>query len=134
MATSLPADRLRLLSLGTPCARLLGLLPRRRPPGPRSGVLLRPCRGVHTAGMAYAIQVAFIDRNGRVLRVRTLAPWRAALCRGAVAVVETRAGVIAAEDGGIGRIEAAVQHAARRDVHRHLQRIHQRRGQAGRHQ
>ena len=40
----------------------------------------------------------------------------------AVAVVELRGGVVDAEHGGIGRIEAAVQHAARRDIEGHLQR------------
>ena len=95
----------------------------RAPPGPRAGVLLTPCAAVHTFGMRYAIDVAFIGRDGRVVGLRrALAPWRVTLCLRAVAVVEMRAGVIDAEHGGIGRIEAAVQDAARRDVERNLQR------------
>lgn len=119
------AWRLRLKVVDDAAGRLVGLLARRRPPGPRSGIWLRPCRVVHTLGMAYAIDVAFIGRDGRVLRVKTLRPWRAALCVRAVSVVETRGGVIDPEHGGIGRIEAAIQHAACREVHRYLQRRHQ---------
>ncbi len=35
----------------------------------RDGMLLEPCRNVHTFGMRYPIDVAFLDREGRVLRV-----------------------------------------------------------------
>jgi len=119
------ASRLRLKVVSGAAGRLVGLLARRRPPGPRSGIWLAPCRAVHTLGMAYTIDVAFIGRDGRVLRVATLRPWRAALCVRAVSVVETRGGVIDAEHGGIGRVEAAIQHAARRQVHRYLQRRHE---------
>lgn len=95
----------------------------RRPPGRRSGILLMPCASVHTFGMRYAIDVAFVSREKRVIGVRrALKPCRIALCFGAVAVVEMRAGAIDAKYGGIGRIEAAIQNAARRDVERNLQR------------
>lgn len=101
--------------------RMRGLLGR-RPPGGRSGILLAPCRAVHTFGMRYAIDVAFVSRQGRVLKLyRALPPRRIALCLGAVAVVEVRAGVVDAEHGGIGRIEAAIEHARRRDRERDLQ-------------
>ncbi|KAG1531747.1 hypothetical protein G6F50_016534 [Rhizopus delemar] len=94
----------------------------RRPPGRRSGILLTPCAGVHTFGMRYAIDVAFVSPELRVMGVRrALAPCRVALCFGAVAVVEMRGGAIDAEHGGIGRIEAAIQNAARRNVERDLQ-------------
>ncbi|AVJ27276.1 hypothetical protein CLM73_09230 [Achromobacter spanius] len=121
-AMSLREGRLRLLTVKHWRGRIRGLLGR-APPGPRAGVLLTPCAAVHTIGMRYAIDVAFIGRDGRVLELRrALAPWRVALCLRAVAVVEMRAGVIDAEHGGIGRIEAAVQNAARRNVERDLQR------------
>ena len=42
-----------------------------------TGVLvLRPCRQVHTLGMRFAIDVAFCDREGVVLRTVTVPPWR----------------------------------------------------------
>ncbi len=34
----------------------------------RDGMLLVPCRNVHTFGMRYTIDVAFLDREGRVLK------------------------------------------------------------------
>lgn len=116
----LPPDRLRFLRVDGWASRMRGLLGR-RPPGKRSGLLLMPCAGVHTFGMHYAIDVAFVSRDLRVVAVRkALPPWRIALCLGAVAVVEMRAGVIDAEHGGIGRVEAAIQRAARGDVERDL--------------
>ncbi|OZI58112.1 hypothetical protein CAL27_20580 [Bordetella genomosp. 1] len=123
------ADRLRLVRARGWQGRLRGLLGRRRPLGRRTGLWLAPCRAVHTIGMRYPISVAFISDAGRVLRwVPVLRPWRMASCVRAVAVVEMRVGVIDAEHGGIGRIEAAIQDAARRDVERDLQRV----GQVGR--
>ncbi len=118
----LPRRRLRLLRVTGWMGRMRGLLGR-RPPGPRSGILLAPCWAVHTFGMRHAIDVAFVSRDGRVVKVcRALAPRRLALCLGAVAVVEVRAGVIDAEHGGIRRIEAAIEHARRRNRERNLQR------------
>jgi uncharacterized membrane protein (UPF0127 family) len=38
--------------------------------------LLRKCRQVHTAGMRFAIDVAFCDADGYVVRISTLRPWR----------------------------------------------------------
>jgi uncharacterized membrane protein (UPF0127 family) len=42
-----------------------------------AGVLvLEPCRQVHTFGMRFALDVAFCDRHGRVLRIESLPPTR----------------------------------------------------------
>ncbi len=35
----------------------------------RDGLLLRPCRNIHTVGMRYPIDLVFLDEEGRVLRV-----------------------------------------------------------------
>ncbi|PTW97643.1 hypothetical protein DBL07_17705 [Achromobacter mucicolens] len=122
--------RLRLVTVQRWWGRMRGLLGR-SPPGPRTGVMLIPCAAVHTFGMRYAIDVAFIGREGRVVRLcPAVAPWRVALCLRAVAVVEMRAGTIDAEHGGVGRIEAAVKDAARRNVERNLQRAGHLRRQA----
>lgn len=40
------------------------------------GMVLRPCRQVHTVGMRFPIDVAFCDDTGVVLRVSTLPVWR----------------------------------------------------------
>jgi uncharacterized membrane protein (UPF0127 family) len=54
------------------------------------------CRSVHTFGMRFPIDVAFIDEWARPLRIeRSVPPRRVLVCRGAFAVLETRAGEIA---------------------------------------
>jgi uncharacterized membrane protein (UPF0127 family) len=75
-----------------PFERARGLLAR---PALGSGeaLLLAPCSGIHTCGMRYPIDAAFLDRDGRVLRVASnLIPWRFARCAGSHAVVEWPAG------------------------------------------
>lgn len=58
------------------------------------GLWIAPCHSVHTLGMRYPIDVVFLRRDGRVVRiVPRLKPWRAAACRGAHATLELRAGL-----------------------------------------
>ena len=59
--------------------RLRGLLA--RPPMTRGqGLLLLECGSVHTVGMGYPIDVAFLDAEGRVVRsIADLEPWRLGL-------------------------------------------------------
>ncbi|ARP84451.1 hypothetical protein CAL12_09600 [Bordetella genomosp. 8] len=117
--------RLRIVRVKKWCGRLRGLLCRRRP-RPGIALWLSPCRAVHTCGMKYALDVVFLDRSGRVAAViPALRPWRVALCLRAVSVVELEAGAVDLEHGGIGRIEAAIQHAERRDADGNLHRIDQ---------
>ncbi len=125
----LAEGRLRLLAVRRWQGRMRGLLGRVAP-GPRTGILLMPCAAVHTFGMRYAIDVAFIGRGGQVVAFRrALGPWRVALCLRAVAVVEMRAGAMDAEHGGVRRIEAAVKNATRRNVEWNLQGARQLRRQ-----
>ena len=42
-------------------------------------VVLRPCRSVHTIGMKFAIDVAFVDADGTVLKTRTMRRHRVGL-------------------------------------------------------
>ena len=61
--------------------------------GPGEALLIPHCRSVHTAGMHFAIDVVFLDAEGRVAKVaRGVPPWRVVSCRRAAAVVETAAG------------------------------------------
>lgn len=78
-------------------SRLLGLLA--RPPlQPGEGLLIRPCKSVHTWGMKYPIDVAFIDRDWRVVQaVHALVPWRGtSFFRRAEMALELPAGTLAA--------------------------------------
>lgn len=52
-------------------------------------LMLAPCRAIHTFGMKYAIDVAFINRSGGVIKVvKALPPRSRVSCRGACAVYE----------------------------------------------
>ncbi len=54
------------------------------------------CPSVHMMGMRYPIDVATLDRDGRVLATRTIRPWVGGTRprRGAVATVEAAAGAM----------------------------------------
>lgn len=71
--------------------RLRGLIARSRP-APRHALLIVNCSSVHAFGMAYPIDVVFIDRDWCVMRVASLRPFGMRACRGACAVLELRSG------------------------------------------
>ncbi len=74
-------------------ARRHGLLDRE---GLEGAVLLTPAASVHTIGMRFPIDVVFLDKNLRVLRVLTMPPGRLGLPRPrARHVLETAAGACA---------------------------------------
>jgi uncharacterized membrane protein (UPF0127 family) len=82
----------RCLVADSPLTRMRGLLGRRELPA-EEGVLLRPAGSIHTLFMRFAIDVVFLDREGRVLKVaEAVAPWRFAAARGTRSVLELRAG------------------------------------------
>jgi hypothetical protein len=52
---------------------------------------LVPCKSIHSLGMREAIDVAFIDKRGRVLKTEQgLPPCRLLVCKGAACVLERR--------------------------------------------
>lgn len=55
-----------------------------------SGIWLKPCKGVHTLGMKFAIDVIFMDRENRVIKIiKELKPNRiTAIYSGAATVLE----------------------------------------------
>lgn len=75
--------------------RLIGWLGRAQ--APRDRVLcLADCRAIHTCFMRFPIDVIFVDRGGRVLKVSSgLRAWRSAVCFGAYAVIEAHEGFVA---------------------------------------
>ena len=77
-------------------ARLVGLLGRPSLEADE-GLWIEPCDSVHTFFMRFPIDVAFVDREGQVLKtVERLRPWRATrLYPRARACVELAAGTIA---------------------------------------
>jgi uncharacterized protein len=94
--------RVRISGGGTVCdrceiaesifARMRGLLGRSELP-PGRGMLINPAPSVMTYFMRFPIDVVFLDRDWRVVRiVHRLGPWRVAGARRAVAALELPAG------------------------------------------
>ena len=106
------ANRTRGILLGTSVAvadrwwlRLRGLLG--RPPLARGeGLLLRPCKAVHMAGMAFPLDVGFLDADGRLIAMYQALPPRARTRwhRRARQALELPAGTFAATGTGIGDV------------------------------
>jgi len=82
--------------------RRTGLLQHRTfPEG--SAMLIAPTNAVHTFFMRFPIDIAFVARDGRVVKTYdTLPPWRIAAAFGAHAVVELPAGTLARCDTRTG--------------------------------
>lgn len=94
-----------------PWSRLRGLIG--RPPlEPGEGLLIEPCRGVHTYGMRYPIDVAFLAEDGRVvalypgLEPGTRTPWHRR-ARRALELSEGALGTLGVELGDVLREAAA---------------------------
>jgi uncharacterized membrane protein (UPF0127 family) len=60
---------------------------------PGAALVIAPTNGIHTFFMRFAIDVVFVARDGRVVKIaRAVKPWRASLALRAFAVVELGAG------------------------------------------
>lgn len=93
----------RLCLAATFWDRLMGLFSRQ---SSDEILLIAPCRSVHTFGMGYAIDIAFISREGRVLEsYENVPPWRLRKCSGAYAVLERSVSEIdSSESSGEDRV------------------------------
>lgn len=90
---STPLGRLRVRVAEQFWSRAVGLLAG-KPLEETEGLLISRCSSIHTIGMRYPIDVVFMDRRGRVLRVcAAVRAARMRFARGAWAVLELRAGV-----------------------------------------
>jgi uncharacterized membrane protein (UPF0127 family) len=70
---------------------------------PGSAMILAPCSSVHTFFMKFAIDIVFVARDGRVVKIRERCrPWRLALGLGAFAVIELAAGAVAPSGTRVG--------------------------------
>lgn len=77
-------------------SRFMGLMFRSELPAGH-GLAIRPCNSIHMFFMRFALDVVFVDGDGRVVRVvESIRPWRASsLVRGAKAAIELPAGTAA---------------------------------------
>ena len=60
--------------------------------GPTDALIIRPCKAIHTFGLAKPIDVVFMDSNGIILKLSTVNPKRAMMCLKGAIVVEMAAG------------------------------------------
>jgi uncharacterized protein len=82
--------------------RARGLLGR-EPLGPQEAMLLEPCWLVHTFGMAYALDLAFVDAAGRIRKLSYgVRPGRIAGSPGSRLTIECAADVLAALELKVG--------------------------------
>lgn len=83
--------------------RLRGLLGRSGL-GEGEGLLLRPCKAVHMAGMAFPLDVGFLDADGRLIALYPALPPRASTRwhRRARQALELPAGTFAATGSDLG--------------------------------
>jgi uncharacterized protein len=59
------------------------------------GLWIVPCEAVHTFGMQFPIDLVYLDRDGRVKKVRSdVPPWRLSVCLSAHSVLELASGSI----------------------------------------
>jgi uncharacterized membrane protein (UPF0127 family) len=68
-----------------------------------AAMFIAPCIAIHTVGMGFPIDVAFVDAGGRIIRlVHNMQPWRLAASLGGCAVVELAAGRLREYDVNVG--------------------------------
>lgn len=64
---------------------------------PGEGLWLTPCEGVHTIGMKFPIDVLFLDKRRKVIKIRAaMQRWRMSACLSAHSVLELPSGMAAA--------------------------------------
>lgn len=68
-----------ILVAHTPVTRIIGLMFRKGPVD-SDGLLLEPCRSIHTFFMRYSLDIVYLSRDNQVIKViRNLKPWRMTL-------------------------------------------------------
>jgi uncharacterized membrane protein (UPF0127 family) len=75
-----------------PWLRLRGLLGRDKLTT-EIGLLISPCNSVHTIGIKYSLDIIYLDKDDKVIKIRAnLDPWNFSVCKGACKVLELLAG------------------------------------------
>lgn len=84
-------------------ARMRGLIGRPEP-GAGESLWIKPCRGIHTIGMKFPIDVLFLDAKNTVVRIReNIPPNRcSAMAFRARTVLELPAGIVSVTNTRVG--------------------------------
>jgi uncharacterized protein len=98
---TLVGESIRVAETGL--SRIVGLLGESHLP-PGDGLLIVPSQGVHTMGMQFAIDVAFLDGQWNVIAIRrNLRPFRMTrVIWKAAAVLELRSGSLESSNTSVG--------------------------------
>jgi uncharacterized protein len=97
---SLLADRAQIAD--TSKTRKTGLLKHDRLES-GDGLWITPCEGVHTVGMKFPIDVLFLDKKRKVVKIRAgMQRWRMAACLRAHSVLELPSGTAQATKTAAG--------------------------------
>lgn len=67
-------------------------------------LILEPCQCIHTFGMQRSLDLAFLARDGRIVKVETVAPNRVCGARGAYRALEMPIGTIHSLSLAIGQV------------------------------
>ena len=63
---------------------------------PGAGLWIVPCEAIHTFGMKVRLDVVFLDKNLKILKISPdVGPWRLSICLRAHSVLELAAGAAA---------------------------------------
>ena len=72
-----------------------------------SALIIAPCSAIHTWFMRFDIDVAFVAKDGRIIKSKnTLRPWRMAAAFRAFATIELPAGALQSCDAHVGDLLA----------------------------
>lgn len=73
---------------------------------PGEGLVIKPCNSIHTFGMKFPIDVAFVDKNNMIVHIMEDIPKgkMSPIVKGAKYVIETRAGEYKAKGLEVGDI------------------------------
>ncbi|MBN2000919.1 DUF192 domain-containing protein [candidate division KSB1 bacterium] len=109
---------LRISVANTPFTRLTGLLGTSKPDADK-GLWFKPCNGIHTIGMKYAIDAFFLDKNNTILAIEeNMPPGKLTkIVRGAKSVLECAPGFARANGLAVGdRLEIAADEKHKTNV------------------
>ena len=82
--------------------RLIGLLGTKKLDKGKA-LVIRPCSSIHTIGMKYAIDVVFLDKQNKIVKIINDMPaGKFSLCSGSSYVIELPAGTIEATGTVVG--------------------------------
>lgn len=83
-------DNYKIIKADTFWKRAIGLMGRKDMPD-NEGLLLSPCRSIHTFFMRFPIDLVWMDRDENILRIdKSVGAWQTRRCKKAYQVIEVK--------------------------------------------